>query len=182
MKLTPSSTARRKTFFAFSRSGGQPQIPSPVSRIAPKPSRLTSRSPPNSNVESLACAVAATIFSNPPVRTPAAPAEITPKNVLRLIAGKICCCYERSSTSPTESVEQRNPQSSALPPHRNFSLKSHRPECLPMSEISYPFTKNAAMILFQSDSSKCSIWAHRWRQGCFQLVNQFALRKLSKSP
>src|SRR5207248_7100819 len=50
MKLTPSSTARRKTFFAFSRSGGQPQIPSPVNRIAPKPSRLTNRSPPNKNV------------------------------------------------------------------------------------------------------------------------------------
>src|SRR6266542_3786276 len=55
MKLTPSSTARRKTFFAFSRSGGQPQIPSPVNRIAPKPSRLTKRSPPNKNVSSLAC-------------------------------------------------------------------------------------------------------------------------------
>src|SRR5437588_5378308 len=47
MKLTPSSTARRKTFFAFSRSGGQPQIPSPVNRIAPNPSRLTNRSRPN---------------------------------------------------------------------------------------------------------------------------------------
>src|SRR5205823_5575019 len=116
MKLTPSSTARRKTFFAFSRSGGQPQIPSPVRRIAPNPSRLTKRSPPNSNVESRVCAAAAKIFCNPPVRTPAAPAEITPKNVLRLMADKICCCYERSSTSPTESVEQRNPQSSALPP------------------------------------------------------------------
>jgi hypothetical protein len=37
MKLTPSSTARRKTFFAFSRLGGAPQIPSPVNRIAPEP-------------------------------------------------------------------------------------------------------------------------------------------------
>jgi len=56
MKLTPSSTARRKTFFAFSRPGGQPQIPPPV---APKPSRLTKRSPPNRNVESLASGIAA---------------------------------------------------------------------------------------------------------------------------
>src|SRR5205823_14210739 len=115
MKLTPSSTARRKTFFAHSRSGGQPQIPSPVNRIAPNPSRLTKRSLPNKNVSFVVFA-AARNFGKPPVRTPAAPAEITPKNVLRLIAGKICCCYERSSTSPTESVEQRNPQSSALPP------------------------------------------------------------------
>src|SRR5437762_10744660 len=97
MKSTPSSTARRKTFFAFSRSGGQPQIPSPVKRIAPKPSRLTNRSPPNWNVESRACDAAATIFSNPPVRTPAALAEITPKNVRLFIADKICCRDQRST-------------------------------------------------------------------------------------
>src|SRR5437870_5245965 len=91
MKLTPSSTARRKTFFAFSRSGGQPQIPSPVKRIAPKPSRLTKRSPPSRNVLlllmlmlPLASGIAARSFGNPPVRTPAAPAEIVPKNVRRV--------------------------------------------------------------------------------------------------
>src|ERR1700678_719252 len=50
MKFTPSSTARRKTFFAFSRSLGSSQIPSPVIRIAPKPNRLTIRSPPIANV------------------------------------------------------------------------------------------------------------------------------------
>src|SRR6266487_3369317 len=105
MKLTPSSIARRKTFFALSRSGGQPQIPSPVNRIAPKPSRLTKRSPPNKNVSSLVLAVAkrrwglaaAISFDTPPVKTPAAPAEIAPKNVLRLIAGKICCRYQLST-------------------------------------------------------------------------------------
>src|SRR6266536_394524 len=85
MKLTPSSTARRKTFFAFSRSGGQPQIPSPVNRIAPKPSRLTNRSPPNENVSSLLLVLAAvTSFDNPPVRTPAALAESAAKNVRRV--------------------------------------------------------------------------------------------------
>src|SRR6266700_4072962 len=108
MKLTPSSSACRKTFFAFSRSGGQPQIPSPVNRIAPKKSRLTKRSPPNKNVSSLVLAclavakrrwglAAAISFDTPPVKTPAAPAEITPKNVLRLIAGKICCRYQLST-------------------------------------------------------------------------------------
>src|SRR5439155_16186546 len=77
MKLTPSSTARRKTCFAFSRSGGQPQIPSPVRRIAPKPSRLTNRSPPNKNVSPLLPVLAAaTIFCNAPVRTPAALARL----------------------------------------------------------------------------------------------------------
>src|SRR6266516_7491794 len=108
MKLTPSSSACRKTFFAFSRSGGQPQIPSPVRRIAPQPSRLTKRSPPNKNVSSLVLAclavakrrwglAAAISFDTPPVKTPAAPAEIAPKNVLRLIAGKICCRYQLST-------------------------------------------------------------------------------------
>src|SRR5439155_18629887 len=84
MKLTPSSTARRKTFFAPSRSGGQPQIPSPVNRIAPKPSRLTKRSPPNRNVESRASGTAARILCNPPVKTPAALAESAVKNVRRV--------------------------------------------------------------------------------------------------
>src|SRR2546423_3408546 len=46
MKLMPSSTARLRTAFATSRSAGGPQIPSPVSRMAPNPSRHTSRSPP----------------------------------------------------------------------------------------------------------------------------------------
>src|SRR5438552_6759029 len=87
MKLTPSSTARRKTFFAFSRSGGQPQIPSPVSRIAPKPSRLTNRSPPNKNVSPLLLVIVlvwARSFDNPPVKTPAALVESAAKNVRRV--------------------------------------------------------------------------------------------------
>src|SRR5437773_11483435 len=86
MKLTPSSSARRKTFFAFSRSGGQPQIPSPVNRIAPNPSRLTKRSPPNKNVCTLllASGIAAISLGNPPVRTPAALAESAAKNVRRV--------------------------------------------------------------------------------------------------
>ena len=50
MKLTPSSTARRNVALASSRSGGSPQIPRPVMRIAPNPSRRTVRSPPRSSV------------------------------------------------------------------------------------------------------------------------------------
>src|SRR6266508_45421 len=91
MKLTPSSRARRKTFFAPSRSGGQPQIPSPVNRIAPKPSRLTNRSPPSRNVLlllmlmlPLASGTGARILCNPPVRTPAALEESAAKNVRRV--------------------------------------------------------------------------------------------------
>src|ERR1700736_4598066 len=50
MKFTSSSTARFRTRFASSTSLGSPQIPFPVSRIAPNPRRFTSRSPPILNV------------------------------------------------------------------------------------------------------------------------------------
>src|ERR1700733_10097277 len=50
IKFTPSSSARRNTLRASSRSLGSPQMPGPVIRMAPYPSRLTLRSPPNSNV------------------------------------------------------------------------------------------------------------------------------------
>jgi hypothetical protein len=48
-------------------------------------------------VEPLASGIAARTFDNPPVTTPAAPAEITPKNALRFIAHKIRRPYERST-------------------------------------------------------------------------------------
>src|ERR1700741_316842 len=47
MKLTPSSTARRRIAKAPLRSFGGPQMPSPVRRMAPKPSRCTEISPPS---------------------------------------------------------------------------------------------------------------------------------------
>src|SRR6266853_1704915 len=47
MKLISSSTARRRTAKAVLLSFGGPQMPSPVRRIAPKPSRCTEISPPN---------------------------------------------------------------------------------------------------------------------------------------
>src|SRR5258706_12070353 len=50
MKLTPSSTAGRRTASAEAGSFGGPQIPSPVIRIAPKPIRRTVSSPPSETV------------------------------------------------------------------------------------------------------------------------------------
>src|SRR6202011_1134160 len=47
MKLTSSSTARRRTDNALLRSFGGPQMPSPVRRIAPKPRRCTEICPPS---------------------------------------------------------------------------------------------------------------------------------------
>ena len=50
MKFTPSSAARRRTRTHSSRSAGGPHTPLPTMRIAPKPRRLTVRSPPKVNV------------------------------------------------------------------------------------------------------------------------------------
>src|SRR3984885_11904921 len=50
IKFTPSSTARFSTLRASARSFGSPQIPAPVMRMAPKPSRLMVRSPPSAKV------------------------------------------------------------------------------------------------------------------------------------
>src|ERR1019366_4991620 len=90
MKVTPSSTARRRTLSALSRSGGQPHIPSPVRRIAPNPSRFTERSPPKRNedfVDGLVAAV--TSFCNSKVKMLTPPARVTPKNFRRFIAQKL---------------------------------------------------------------------------------------------
>src|SRR3954454_20427378 len=64
MKSTPRSTARRSTDFAVSGSSGGPQIPSPVSRIAPKPRRRTSRSPPRDKAPAAAASVLSIAMSS----------------------------------------------------------------------------------------------------------------------
>src|SRR3954454_18643962 len=89
IKFTPSSTARLRTFSAFCRSAGQPQIPSPVTRIAPKPRRLTVKSPPKLNVGFVAIFddVAASpprIISDLPARSAAPLAMLIPTNLRRV--------------------------------------------------------------------------------------------------
>src|SRR5258708_4369217 len=56
MKSTPSSTARRNTRIASARSAGSPQIPGPVMRIAPYPSRVIATLPPRENTPLAAAA------------------------------------------------------------------------------------------------------------------------------
>src|ERR1700688_667886 len=90
IKFTPSSTARRNTLSALPRSGGQPQTPSPVMRIAPKPSRLTARSPPNFQTEfvarfGLVDEAAPKIVADPPANSVAPLARLIPRNVRRVI-------------------------------------------------------------------------------------------------
>src|ERR1700694_4035603 len=89
IKFTPSSTARRRTLSALSRSGGQPQTPSPVMRIAPKPSRLTGRSPPNFQTEFVARLgvvdeSAPKIVAGPPAKSVAPLARLIPRNDRRV--------------------------------------------------------------------------------------------------
>src|SRR6266436_1925822 len=89
IKSTPSSTARRRTLSALSRSGGQPQMPSPVIRIAPKPSRLSGRSPPNFQTEFAARLgvvdePAPKIVADPPANSVAPLARLIPRNVRRV--------------------------------------------------------------------------------------------------
>src|SRR3954447_15477407 len=69
MKSTPSSGRRRSTAIAVSWSGGGPQMPLPVMRIAPKPRRWTSRSPPILKVpEAVAVAIPTTVARRAPRR------------------------------------------------------------------------------------------------------------------
>src|SRR5665811_2090025 len=71
MKLTPNAGRRRSTPRAASRSAGGPQTSSPTIRIAPKPSRLTSSSPPILNVP--ACAAFGFMRRSLGARPPPAP-------------------------------------------------------------------------------------------------------------
>src|SRR4051794_34913429 len=70
MKSTPSSTARRSTCFATSGSFGGPQMPGPVMRIAPNPSRCTSRSPPMVRVPLALMGLSLTLVSSSMVKGP----------------------------------------------------------------------------------------------------------------
>src|SRR6059058_5988554 len=127
MKLTPSSTARRKTFFAFSRSGGHPQIPSPVRRIAPNPSRFTVRSPPNCQVDPVeGDEVAANIALRPAVNSAAPlPAAIeTNFRRVKRTAADDCFFSDRGSSLITQStvapVEGQRPRVGAISPADGF--------------------------------------------------------------
>src|SRR5438874_1805915 len=85
IKFAPSSTARFKTLRAFSRSGGQPHIPSPVSRIAPNPSRFTGKSPPMVKLELSLADAAAKIVAALPAKSDAPPESVARRNSRRLI-------------------------------------------------------------------------------------------------
>src|SRR5580692_9046373 len=78
MKLTPSSTTRRRVAMACALFGGSPQIPGPVIRMAPNPSLFTVRSPPMSIVPAAAAVGCAFTPAPPPRSTPASDAPLRP--------------------------------------------------------------------------------------------------------
>ena len=59
-------------------------MPSPVSRIAPKPSRFTGRSPPMRKIELPVGDVAPKIKSDPPAKNAAPVNSVVPRNVRRV--------------------------------------------------------------------------------------------------
>src|SRR5580765_2464783 len=111
IKFTPSSTARLRTFSAFCRSGGQPQMPSPVTRIAPKPSRLTVKSPPKLNVGFVAmfddvAVFAPRITSDFPARSAAPLARVIPTNLRRVTLAFSLRCEASSCMSAQRTSTQ----------------------------------------------------------------------------
>src|SRR5436309_7168275 len=113
IKFTPSSTARLRTLSAFWRSGGQPQMTSPVIPIAPKPIRFTARSSSNFQVVFVAILVvvvelAPKITSDSPATSAAPVASVVPRNARRVIAALsfrserfLCTRAQRTSTQIT---------------------------------------------------------------------------------
>jgi hypothetical protein len=71
----------------------------------------------------LASGIAARILCNPPVKTPAAPAAIISKKVLRLISGKICC-RDQFSTSWDVGAAFLRPVKGVAPTEL-YALNSH---------------------------------------------------------
>src|SRR5260370_13964030 len=111
IKFTPSSTARFRTLSALLRSGGHPQILSPVIRIAPKPRRLTGRSPPNCQVGFVAGLIdveeaVPKIGPDPSAKSAAPLARVVPRNVRRVTP--VFCFRSRAEEHTAELPSHLN--------------------------------------------------------------------------
>src|ERR1044072_6662752 len=122
MRFAPSSTARFRTRFASSRSFGQPQMPSPVIRIAPHPSRFTVRPPPILKV--------LLIFDSAPNKdgipvtdNPTPPARLNFANVLRSIIQPLLFSpfyFSRRSSSRQDGPAMAYPLLIEVPHHERI--------------------------------------------------------------
>src|SRR5206468_5067790 len=119
-----------KTLSALLRSGGQPQMPSPVIRIAPKPSRLTGRSPPNFQVGFVIGPVpvdesAPKIVADPPAKSVAPVPRLMPRNVRRVtpLSTRFCFAFGDSSNIIRRYVYgNRCQRKRALPSRRDVAV------------------------------------------------------------
>ena len=82
--------ARLSTDLATSRSGGSPHIPEPVIRIAPKPSRLTVRSPPMPIVPGSAVDAASVMDALPSLWSLRLPSRADASSLPHFIASRCC--------------------------------------------------------------------------------------------
>src|SRR5207248_1606584 len=99
-------------------------IPFPVIRIAPKPSRLTVRSPPSCQVGFVAGfivveEVAPKIASDPPAKSVAPPARVVSRNVRRVTRGFCFGSTDSSAMTRGNYVHgNRRQRKRTLPPRR----------------------------------------------------------------
>src|SRR3954469_23480323 len=127
MRLTPRATVRFRSFFAFSRSGGHPQMPSPVTRMAPNPSRLTVKSPPIFQVDPAAAvcleAAAANVSIDLPVKIAAPVPSAIPRNTRRVTVSSLPNFAEQDRGAMPSSVQAR--QETVNRPEPGGDYKDH---------------------------------------------------------
>src|SRR5205085_7470075 len=111
-------------------------MPSPVMRIAPKPSRLTARSPPNRKTE-LSVATGdefvARIIFDPPANREAPPISVVPRNLRRVtrLLAPFSLSITRSVCPWTQLSTRRQPTDGWLRESRALTLKE---ECAEYSQ------------------------------------------------
>ena len=146
-------------------------MPSPVRRIAPKPSRFTGRSPPRRKEDFGAGLDAAEASFCNPATTLATPARVAPKNFPRVIAGKVRRLPSTLNTQPSTSA----PAPPAIVVPRNFRRVT--PGCF---EIRIPSEDSSAIKLrlrsrkILSTRTGCRVWnggssdgGGAWGMPCF---------------
>src|SRR5438046_6220611 len=114
-------------------------MPSPVIRIAPKPSRLTGRSPPNFQVELVTGLFAVDesaprIVADPPAKSVAPVPRLMPRNVRRVmpLSTRFCFAFGDSSDITTRYVYGNRYQR-----QRNSDWRSRNIKCLDAPRFSY---------------------------------------------
>src|SRR5213075_610839 len=113
-------------------------MPSPVIRIAPKPSRLTGRSPPNFQMGFVTGLVAVdesapTIVADPPAKSVAPVPRLMPRNVRRVIPLSTCFCFAFGDSSDITTrylYGNRYQRQRTLPSRKDVAPAVGRVDCV----------------------------------------------------